>query len=309
MSLEFITSPFSYEEEEEEEEEEECDRGRHIITFVFLSPFSASGLFILLTTKNFQNIPLNIKNTVPLITYKITSQDGRPMPKNIQGWYRGVVANAGAVAPITAFQMAVNGGLERLILAGDTSRELQAHEKIGAAMGAGAISSILYSPLDLVVIQQQKLATSIGGALSAVTKEHGMAALFRGFMSCAVRESIYTAGYLGVGPVATQHIKTMHPFFSENEQAARIAGSCFAGTMAAVMTHPVDTAKTCMQGDMASTTYRNARSALGQVYSEHGIGGLYRGGAARTARICGAFFIVDNVREAAMKYKAEHFDS
>jgi hypothetical protein len=36
MSLEFITSPFSY----EEEEEEECDRGRHIITFVFLS-FSA----------------------------------------------------------------------------------------------------------------------------------------------------------------------------------------------------------------------------------------------------------------------------
>ena len=48
MSLEFITSPFSY--EEEEEEEEECDRGRHIITFVFLS-FSASGLFILLTTK------------------------------------------------------------------------------------------------------------------------------------------------------------------------------------------------------------------------------------------------------------------
>ena len=60
------------------------------------------------------------------------------MPKNIQGWYRGVVANAGAVAPITAFQMAVNGGLERLILAGDTSRELQAHEKIGAAMGAGA---------------------------------------------------------------------------------------------------------------------------------------------------------------------------
>ena len=246
---------------------------------------------------------------MPLITYKITSQDGRPMPKNIQGWYRGVVANAGAVAPITAFQMAVNGGLERLILAGDTSRELQAHEKIGAAMGAGAISSILYSPLDLVVIQQQKLATSIGGALSAVTKEHGMAALFRGFTSCAVRESIYTAGYLGVGPVATQHIKTMHPFFSENEQAARIAGSCFAGTMAAVKTHPVDTAKTCMQGDMASTTYRNARSALGQVYSEHGIGGLYRGGAARTARICGAFFIVDNVREAAMKYKAEHFDS
>ena len=174
-------------------------------------------------------------------------------------------------------------------------------------MGAGAISSILYSPLDLVVIQQQKLATSIGGALSAVTKEHGVAALFSGFTPCVVARIDLHWGYLGVGPVATQHIKSMHPFFSENEQAARIAGSCFAGTMAAGMTHPVDTAKTCMQGDMASKTHRNAR-ALGQVYREHGVGGLYRGGAARTGRICGAFFIVDNVREAAMKYKAEHFD-
>ena len=119
-----ITTPFSY----DDEEEEEYDRGETHHHFCFLS-FSASGLFILLTTK-FSKIHylLNIKNTVPLITYKITSQDGRPMPKNIQGWYRGVVANAGAVAPITAFQMAVNGGLERLILAGDTSRELQARE-------------------------------------------------------------------------------------------------------------------------------------------------------------------------------------
>ena len=71
------------------------------------------------------------------------------------------------------------------------------------------------------------------------------------------------------------------------------------------MTHPVDTAKACMQGHGVE---RVEPEALGQVYREHGVGGLYRGGAARTGRICGAFFIVDNVREAAMKYKAEHFD-
>ena len=98
----------------------------HIITFVF--PLFVG--FVIANKQNFPLLPPNIKKTVPLITYKITSQDGRPMPKNIQGWYRGVVANAGAVAPITAFQMAVNGGLERLILAGDASRELRAHEKI-----------------------------------------------------------------------------------------------------------------------------------------------------------------------------------
>ena len=52
-------------------------------------------------------------------------------------------------------------------------------------MAAGAASSVLYSPVDLVVIQQQKLGLdSPGATISAIVKEHGAAGMMRGFWSC-----------------------------------------------------------------------------------------------------------------------------
>jgi solute carrier family 25 (mitochondrial 2-oxodicarboxylate transporter), member 21 len=39
------------------------------------------------------------------------------------------------------------------------------------------------------------------------------------------------------------------------------------------------------------------------VYKEGGIKALYGGGLARTARLCGAFFIINNIREAAIDWK------
>ena len=56
----------------------------------------------------------------------------------------------------------------------------------------------------------------------------------------------------------------------------------------------------------AGTTYPNARTALVQVYNKGGIGALYGGGMARTARLCGAFFIINNIREAAIQYKTKN---
>lgn len=42
-----------------------------------------------------------------------------------------------------------------------------------------------------------------------------------------------------------------------------------------------------------------------EVYAKGGIGALYGGGMARTARLCGAFFIINNIREAAIQYKTK----
>ena len=89
----------------------------------------------------------------------------------------------------------------------------------------------------------------------------------------------------------------------KNELQASIVGSCIGGTVAAMLTHPVDTAKTCFQSDMAGETYPNARTALRKVYNEGGVRALYGGGMARTARLCGAFFVINNVREYAVDWK------
>jgi solute carrier family 25 2-oxodicarboxylate transporter 21 len=123
---------------------------------------------------------------VPLITFKICVQSGKPFPSGIGGWYRGVVAAAAPLAPITACQVAVNGAIERAVTGGD--RDLRDIERIGVAMAAGGVSSVLYSPVDLVVIQQQKRGLdSPFKTVSAITSERGVAGLMRGFSACVVR--------------------------------------------------------------------------------------------------------------------------
>lgn len=44
---------------------------------------------------------------MPIITYKFCVQEGRALPTNFSGWYRGVFVQASTVAPITAIQFMV----------------------------------------------------------------------------------------------------------------------------------------------------------------------------------------------------------
>ena len=236
---------------------------------------------------------------VPLITFKICVQDSRALPRSIAGWYRGVFANAASLAPITAAQVAVNGAIERAITKG--ARGMSDGEQIGCAMAAGAMSSALYSPVDLTVIQQQKMGLGPGGTVAAVVKQGGLAKMWRGTVSCAARESIYTAGYLGLGPVLTNKIKEARSDLGD--VTSSVLGAMLAGTFAAGVTHPIDTSKTLMQSDLSGSKFTSATHALSETYKTGGIRALYKGGFARTLRICGAFFIVGNIREYAVNYK------
>jgi hypothetical protein len=56
---------------------------------------------------------------------------------------------------------------------------------------------------------------------------------------------------------------------------------------------------------MAGGTYPNARSALMSVYNAKGIKALYGGGLARTARLCGAFFIINTIRDRVVTWKTD----
>lgn len=247
---------------------------------------------------------LEVSIQMPILTFKFCVQEGRALPTSAAGWYRGVGVQAGTVAPITAIQMMVNGFLGKVALRGDV-RELTDQEKIVTAFGAGAISALVYSPVDLVTIQQQKLAKNPLATLKHLVNNHGVSSLLRGFSACAVRESIYTAGYLGLAPVATSALCEKVAFFQDKPFAAGFTGACFAGTLAALLTHPADTAKTCVQSDMMGTQWASARAVVPKLIAEGGIGSLYKGGLARTVRLCGAFFICMTLREYAIDVKTE----
>lgn len=242
---------------------------------------------------------------MPVLTCKFCWQEGRPLPKSLGGFYRGLAVQAGNVAPITALQMFLNGVFEKKVFGATETNHLNDFQKMGAACMAGAGSSILYTPVDLTMIQQQKLSLGPLPTLKWVIANHGVTAIWRGVSAMALREAIYTGGYLGLAPVLCDRLKQM-PGRENSHLGNALIGSCIAGTISALLTHPADTAKTVYQADIAGKTYTSAMAAAPKLYAEGGIAAFYRGGAARTVRLCGAFFIVSSMREGMIQYKTNN---
>lgn len=238
---------------------------------------------------------------MPLLTWKFAIQEGRPLPSTIGGYYRGLFAQAGSIAPITGLQVVAYGGLERIVSGG--TRDLLDSEKIALSIGAGMFSALLYSPVDLVTIHQQKLGKAPLPTVKHLYSNFGFKGLFRGFSSCAVREGIYTCGYLGLTPVFSGKFKTAKVF--ESDLLCTLGGSIASGIVASIFSHPVDTIKTIIQADMEGKKFANSRVVFTDLVKNRGITSLYLGGGPRLIRNCGAFFIVAMIRNQVVEYKTK----
>uniref|UniRef100_A0A6B2LE80 Mitochondrial carrier protein n=1 Tax=Arcella intermedia TaxID=1963864 RepID=A0A6B2LE80_9EUKA len=246
---------------------------------------------------------LEITLLMPLLTWKISKQQGRKLPTSVRGWYRGLLAQASSVAPITALQVVSNGLIEKAITG--ANRESTDSEKIMASCGAGVVSACIYSPVDLITIQQQKLGEGPLYSIKHIASNHGLfGGLYRGFTACAVREGIYSCGYLGLAPVFTSFLREKYPQIAKKSDfLVSLAGAISAGLIAAAITHPVDTTKTCIQGDLQKTKYRTAISTFFLLLKENGIRSIYKGAVPRSTRLIGAYIIVSYCREKAIQYK------
>ena len=240
---------------------------------------------------------------MPVLTWKFCVQEGRPLPPFPSwAWYRGVAVLAGSVAPLTGIQMFFNGVFEGL-LTGGQRRNPSDSEVVGCALGAGALSAALYGPVEMTTIHQQKTGLGPLGTISHLVKTHGATSLWRGVIPTACREAIYTAGYLGLAPIFSAKLM-QQPGWENRYLSSAILGSCAAGVLANAASHPIDTAKTVIQADVAGATYGGMITTLPTLYRSSGIARLYAGGVARTVRTCGAFFVVSTMRERFIQYRA-----
>jgi hypothetical protein len=214
------------------------------------------------------------------------------------------------VAPITAIQFCANGVLQKLVRvvrpgtdeATASVRKLTDREMMLTSAGAGAISALVYSPVDLLTIQQQKLDKNLMDTGRILMKEYGLRGLYRGLGTCVAREVVYTAGYLGLAPVLTARL-VKNSSLSDSPFLAGILGACIAGTAAGIITHPVDTVKTCIQSDMTGKEWSNFRSSTPILIRERGISSLFNGMIPRTIAICGSFFVCMTLQDLATEFK------
>ena len=208
--------------------------------------------------------------------------------------YRGVASNCLNMGSCTMIQFVVGGKLKSSLL-GDSSRNLTLGEEMGCGVIAGSTSALVGSPLELIMIQQQRKGGGAFERLGGIVQNP--ANIGRGFVGAAIREALWTCGYLSIPPVVRRTLRQNYPDTFDSDDKARVPAALLGGLFACYLTQPADTIKTCMQGDIERKTYGSFLQTAKAINAESGFTGFYRGATFRYGRMVCAVFIMDMSRE------------
>ncbi len=124
-------------------------------------------------------------------------------------------------------------------------------------------------------------------------------------MTSCGREGLFTAGYLGLAPVLAEQI---HQELGVGGKLGSFLGACCAGMLAATLSHPLDTVKTCLQGDVAQEKYKSMPETCRALMKEGGIGRFFTGWSWRTGRMICAIFVMGQCKDRlAPLFYPHHF--
>eukprot|EP00940_MAST-03C_sp_MAST-3C-sp2_P002839 g2839.t1 len=241
----------------------------------------------------------------PQLYWKNAKQQGLPFTLNPSLLYRGVGMSALNMGGVTGLQFVFSGMLQKRITGGVT-RQLTDTEEIAAGFMGGAMSAPACCLWELIMIQQQVHGGSVVAATSRMINQAGPSVLGRGITSTTMREGMYTAGYLGLVPVVQRKLTQD---YGAGPVAGAVIGSIASGLIAATLSHPLDTIKTCMQGDVARKRYGTMTQTARAIHSEYGVGGFFNGWFWRTSRmICAVFIISESKRRLAPLVFPQYFE-
>ena len=116
-------------------------------------------------------------------------------------------------------------------------------EEFTASTLGGLVAAGIASPVELIMIQQQKYGRSLDTTSWQIVSQHGMLrdGFLRGMTATAWRDSIYCYGMLGVTPVLQDHLIDRHGL---SRTSASFYASVMGGIVAALPSHPFDVVKT-----------------------------------------------------------------
>lgn len=225
----------------------------------------------------------------PLFTIKTRYQDckipaGSKFTLKPAVLYRGYSSFFMAVVPNRALQA---GGTEtvRAVMRRVKGKEhLRPDEMFLSACLGGSSSAIVSGPAELVIARQ----TADRGFLKtmkSMIKIQGVGSLTIGIYGTAMRNGLFTGGYLGVAPL----LKELLP-----ESLAPMSG-LGAGIGAAICSQPFDTLKTRQQTDPENMKGRHITSLwkiAQRTFQLEGWRGFYLGGSARVLRVITATSIL-----------------
>jgi len=222
-------------------------------------------------------------------------QQQRPISMNPATMYRGVASNCLNMGSCTMIQFVVGGKAKSIISGGNVSHQFSLKEEMGCGIVAGSLSACVGSPLELIMIQQQRKGGAVPARLSEILQKP--INITRGFTGMCIREALWTCGYLSIPPVVRRTLMESYPTIFDTNDKARVPAALLGGLFACYLTQPFDTIKTCMQGDIERKEFGSFIQTAQKLRSDSGIQGFYRGATFRYGRMVCAVFIMDLLRE------------
>lgn len=213
--------------------------------------------------------------------------------------YRGTLVSAASIAPITATQFCVNGLCLKAYSAGG-SKPTDAQALLSAALG-GVTSALIMSPCQTVEINQQKHGGSMMAMWRRVVSEYGFFGIYRAYLMTAMREGIFCCTYMAAAPILKERLLHSRPDMPET--GAGLLASLLAGAAGAFLTHPADTLKTRLQGDLfpeepgGKVVNTNVRTAIAVMRFQGNLAvQLYAGFAPRLLRLVCCTYIYGGLK-------------
>ena len=174
-------------------------------------------------------------------------------------------------------------------------------QTFASAILGGMIAANAASPVELIMIQQQRQSGTFWGTPIKIVKTHGIGlnGIFRGVVPTMLRDSIYVSGMLGVTPLIQSYLMDTHGY---GQNTASFIASVVGGTVGAVISQPIDVLKTCMQWDIEQIKYKGLSQSIRQVWSEGGLSRIFNGCLWRTINIIGTVYIANECKNRLPPY-------
>lgn len=234
---------------------------------------------------------IDVSSTQWMLYCKNATQQRLPLTMNPAVLYRGYSMSLVNMCVLSALQVPLTG-LVTSAFTGGTARTLSGGELIGSGFVGGVLSGVVCAPMELTMIQQQRFGTSLLSTPSKIVAEAGVGGLFgRGLaMSCG-REGVFTAGMLGLGPTIRRYASEKLGY---GQGTSAMMGAIGGGVTVASLSHPMDTIKTCQQGDILGQTYGSVAQSFKTLLSQDGgAKRFFSGWSWRTGRMVLQCFLFD----------------
>jgi len=248
----------------------------------------------------------------PTLYWKNAAASGGKVPFSLKPSviYRGTSTAIVSEMQMMGLQFGLTSVLQKLYLstvlgvaagtAGTTGQEeMSFFGEVILASAGGALSALTSSPMELIMIQQQLRGGSMLTQARRIVTVYGVGAegLFRGLSQTMLRDSVYTAGLLGITP-AGQNILERR---GHSERAAGFYASVIGGVTCAIGSQPFDVMKTCLQGDLEREVHQTVGNTFRGLYESGGVSRFMKGSFFRTLNIVGTIYIANEVRVHATR--------